>query len=397
MMHALLGGPILLKTGFVDGHAVLIEGDRIAAIVPEGAVPDDARRTGMDGHTLLPGFIDCQVNGGGGVLFNDSPTVDAIAAIGAAHRAFGTTGFLPTLLTDSLDVVRAGIEAVDAAIARGVPGVLGIHIEGPFLNADRRGIHDPDRMRTLDEEGFALVTGLTRGVTLLTLAPERTSPAMIGRLAAAGVIVAAGHTDGTYAQVRAGLDAGVRGFTHLFNAMSPLASRAPGAVGAALEDAESWCGLIVDGHHVDPVVMRLAMRLKQPSRMMLVTDAMPSVGATDKDFVLQGRQVTVRNGACRDAAGTLAGSDLDMAAAVRNAIDLLGVSLADASGMASGSPAEFLRLDHHYGQISVGAKANLVVVDDQLNVQISLIRGLATEPAFGFHSNKRQISGEVPS
>ncbi|WP_420607087.1 N-acetylglucosamine-6-phosphate deacetylase [Novosphingopyxis sp.] len=375
MTHALTGGRILLESGMVQGHALLIDNGQIAAIVGARDVPVGTPCTDLGEATLLPGFIDCQVNGGGGVLFNENPTVEAIAAIGAAHRNYGTTGFLPTLLTDSFDVVRAGMAAVGEAIAQGVPGVLGIHIEGPFLSADRGGIHDPDKMRPLDEDGFALVTGMKRGVTLLTLAPERTSPAMIRRLTAAGIIVAAGHTNGTYAQIRSGLDAGVRGFTHLFNAMSPLTSRAPGAVGAALEDDESWCGLIVDGHHVDPVTMRLALRLKRRERIMLVTDAMPSVGAADKDFSLQGRPVTVRGGVCRDEFGTLAGSDLDMASAVRNAVRLLELPLEAASMMASASPAEFLGIAPLHGRIAVGARADLVAMAENMTVQASWIGG----------------------
>lgn len=371
MTVAITGARILTDDGFVEGRALRIEGDRIAGVVPAGDLPASDRRHDASGLTLLPGFVDAQNNGGGGVLFNDDPSVDAIAAIAAAHRRFGTTGFLPTLISDDLDIVRRGVAAVDEAIARNVPGVLGIHIEGPFLNVDRKGIHDPAKMRTLDEEGFAVVTGLKRGRTLVTLAPERTTPAMLRRLAAAGVVVAAGHTDGTYAQIREALDNGLTGFTHLFNAMSPLGSREPGAVGAALEDVHSWCGLIVDGRHVDPVTMRLALRCKPLNRFMLVTDAMPSVGMADKRFMLQGREVRVMDGVCQNADGTLAGADLDMATALRNAIAMLDIPLEEASRMASRNPAEFLGLDGEglgggIGRLAPGYRADFVLLDGAL-------------------------------
>ena len=376
-MFALAYGRILAGATFVEGQALLIEGGRIAAILPAAEIPAGTPVHDLGGQMLVPGFIDTQVNGGGGVLFNDSPTVDAIAAIGAAHRAFGTTGFLPTLISDDLEVVRRGVAAVDAAIAAGVLGVLGIHIEGPFLNPERKGIHDEAKIRTLDDEGFAAITGLKHGRTLVTLAPEKTTPAMIRRLVDAGVIVAAGHTNATCAEVKAALDHGLRGFTHLFNAMSPLKSREPGAVGAALDDPRAFCGLIADGRHVDPVTMRVAWRCKGPGRLMLVTDGMPSVGMADKQFMLQGQPVRVVDGVCANADGTLAGSDLDMAQAVRNASAMLGIGLEVAIQMASASPAAFLGLAGQTGGIAPGLAADLVQLDDDGRVTQSWIAGQA--------------------
>jgi N-acetylglucosamine-6-phosphate deacetylase len=358
------------------GPAVIIESGRIAAVTDAGNLPPGTHRIDLAGARLVPGFVDVQVNGGGGVLFNDAPTVETIATIGRAHRAFGTTGFLPTLISDDLSVMREAVRAVDAAIEAGVPGVLGIHIEGPYLNSRRKGIHDPSKLRDLDDIGFETLTGLRRGRTVVTLAPERTSPAMIRRLAEAGVIVSAGHTNGSYADIRAALDAGLTGFTHLFNAMSPLTSREPGAVGAALEDARSWCGLIVDGRHVHPVTMRLALRCKPPERLMLVTDAMPSVGMKDKSFMLQGQPIRVEGDACVTADGTLAGSDLDMGKAVRNAIAMLGAEVETALHMASRNPAAFLRLDDVLGRIAPGKRASLVALDADLHAIRSWIDGI---------------------
>ena len=373
MAIALVNGKVLTPRGF-EAQTVVIDHGRIAAVRSPGEEGGE-ERVDLQGRYLLPGFIDTQVNGGGGALFNATPTVDAIAAIGAAHRRFGTTGFLPTLISDDLSTVATAIAAVDQAIAAGVPGVLGIHIEGPFLNEDRKGIHDASKFRLLDQKAFELLTSLKRGRTLVTLAPELTTPQMIARLTAAGVTVAAGHTDASYDEVRAALGAGLKGFTHLFNAMSPLGSREPGAVGAALEDEGSWCGIIVDGRHIHPAALRIAFRAKRHDRFMLVTDAMPSVGMVDKTFTLQGRTVRVVDGVCVDEDGTLAGSDLDMAGAVRNAVDLVGLALEEAVAMASANPAAFLGLEGELGAIAPGLRADLVEADENLTVIRTWIGG----------------------
>jgi len=378
MRAVLVNGRILTADGVLEGKGLVIRGGRIAAILERHDVPSGAALVDLEGGTLVPGFIDTQVNGGGGVLFNDAPTMETIATIGRAHRAFGTTGFLPTLISDDLSVVDQAMRATEAAMAAGVPGVLGVHIEGPFLNAQRKGIHDAGKFRVIDEAAFELLTSLKTGCTLVTLAPETTTPEMIRRLSQAGVRIAAGHTNATYPTARDALDAGLTGFTHLFNAMSPLTSRAPGVVGAALEDQDAWCGLIVDGRHVDPAVLRIALRTRPQDRFMLVTDAMPTVGMTEKTFTLQGRQIHVVDGVCVDQHGTLAGSDLDMVSAVRNAMAMLGLSLATAVQMASAAPAAFLGLTDQRGQISVGQAADLVLLDEDLQVRETWIGGVSS-------------------
>jgi N-acetylglucosamine-6-phosphate deacetylase len=375
MPTALINGRILRNGALHEGQAVLLEGTRIAAVLPASDVPANAARRDLDGAILAPGFIDTQVNGGGGVLFNATPSVEGIAAIGAAHRRFGTTGFLPTLISDDLSVIREAVAAVDAAIAQGVPGVLGIHIEGPFLNRERRGIHQAEKIRPLDEEGFAVLTSLKRGRTLVTLAPEKTTPDTIRRLAAAGVTIAAGHSNATYEQAVEAMDAGITGITHLFNAMSPLTSRAPGLVGASLERLGLVCGIIVDGHHVSPATLRIALRTKPALDYMLVTDAMPLVGSDAPSFDLQGKTIVVRDGTCRDEGGTIAGSHLDMAGAVRNAVAMLDVPLATAVTMAAEAPARFLGLGDQLGRIEPGMQADLVALDDTLAVIDSWIAG----------------------
>lgn len=375
MTTALINGRVLVNGGLVEDRAVLFDGDRIEGIIDEGDVPAGIERHDLERGYVVPGFIDTQVNGGGGVLFNDAPTVDTIRAIGRAHRAFGTTGFLPTLISDDLHVIHSGIEAVEAAIAEGVHGVLGIHIEGPFLNEHRKGIHDADKIRALDEEGYDVLTSMKSGRTLVTVAPECTTPAMIARLVAAGVIVSAGHSNGRYADVRAAIDAGLTGVTHLFNAMSPLGAREPGVVGAALECDSVWCGIIVDGQHVSAATLKIALRCKPHERFMLVTDAMPSVGSASKQFALQGKRIVARDGACFDENGRLAGSDLDMAWAVRNAVELLDVPVESAFAMASSAPAAFLGLRSDRGEISPGHRSDLAWLDENLTVRGTWIGG----------------------
>ncbi len=375
MTLTLVNGRVLTPRGFREGAAVVVEGKTISVVCDEGDAPREGARFNLDGGDLLPGFVDVQVNGGGGVLFNDEQSVEAIEAIAGAHRRFGTTAFLPTLISDDFATMERAITAVRTAIERGVPGVIGIHLEGPFLNADRRGVHDAAKFRALDEAGFERLTSLGVGRTLVTLAPEKTTPAMISRLISAGVVVSAGHTNATYDETRAALGAGLTGFTHLFNAMSPLASRAPGVVGAALEDQASWCGIIVDGRHVDPAVLRIALRCKPLQKFMLVTDAMASVGALEKSFMLQGRPITVENGVCVASDGTLAGSDLDMGRALRNAMDLLNVSLEEAAAMASRNAAQFLGLSD-LGRIESGARASFVLLNKKRDVACCWIDGV---------------------
>jgi N-acetylglucosamine-6-phosphate deacetylase len=375
MLLALKNGRVLTDAGIETGKTVLIRGGRIEAVVGAREVVGPDRTVDLKGQRLLPGFIDTQVNGGGGVLFNDDPSVASIAAIGRAHRHFGTTGFLPTLISDDLHVVERAIHAVRDAITQRVPGVLGIHIEGPFLSNERRGVHDSSKLRLLDGDAVDLLTTPHGGVTLVTLAPECTTPAIIRALADAGVIVSAGHTNATFDELQPALAAGVRGFTHLFNAMSPLGNREPGAVGAALAHADSWLGLIVDGHHVHPEVLKIALRAKRHDRFMLVSDAMPSVGSAVNGFQIQGRTITVDVDRIVDDEGRLAGAHLDMASAVRNTCDTLGVDLADAVRMASRNPAEFLKLGGDMGRIAPGQRANLVLVDEELNVLETWIDG----------------------
>jgi len=378
MTLALTNARVLTPDGWHDDLAVLLDGERIVDLLPPGDPRvRDAHRHDLRGAMLVPGFIDVQVNGGGGVLFNEAPTVETLRRIGAAHRRYGTTGFLPTLISDDRGVMREALAAVEQALEERVPGVLGIHLEGPYLAPARKGVHDAKYFHAPDSDELARLCAPHRGVRMLTLAPDQVPLASISALVDGGLIVCAGHTAADYATTRAALDAGVRGFTHLFNAMTPFGSREPGVVGAALEDAESWCGIIVDGHHVHPASLRVAIAAKPRGKMLLVTDAMPPVGADRPDYVLNGETIIARDGICQTAQGVLAGSALDMASAVRNAVQMLGLPLDEAVRMASTYPAEFLGFGDSHGRIAAGYRADLVMMDDECRVMKSWIGGVA--------------------
>ncbi len=368
MMHAIVGGRVLLADGFADGTVILVADGRIHGLQDESEpVPSDFTLIDAAGRYVVPGFIDTQVNGGGGVLFNDAPTVSGIAAIAQAHQKYGTTGLLPTLISDDLAVVKQALTAVESAIKAGIPGVLGIHLEGPYLAPAKRGIHDDRFFCALDDESMALISRPTGGRTVVTLAPECTTPERIHALTTRGVIVALGHTNASASEALSAFDAGATGVTHLYNAMSPLHGRAPGVVGASLADPRPWCGLIVDGHHVDPLSLRIALRARPHDRFMLVTDAMQCVGTALTTFDLQGQTIHVRDGACRAEDGTLAGSAADMLTCVRTAARTLGLPLATVFRMSSQYPADFLGLSATHGRIAPGCAADLIAVSGALD------------------------------
>ncbi|NBJ09746.1 N-acetylglucosamine-6-phosphate deacetylase [Microvirga arsenatis] len=374
MAFALTGARIFDGSHLLDGRAVVVENGRILAVPGESDLGTGIERRRVEG-LLAPGFIDVQVNGGGGALYNDVRTVEGIRIIAQAHRAYGTVGLLPTFITDTREAMAEAVEAMRAALAEKVPGVLGIHLEGPFISPERKGVHNPAFMRPMEDEDIAIMTSLAEGRTVVTLAPERNSMEAIARLASAGVLVCAGHTAGDYDVVMEAIRHGLRGFTHLYNAMPPLAGRDPGPVGAALDSRNTWCGLIVDGHHVSDAALRAAIAAKGTERMMLVTDAMSVTGTDLAGFDLHGRRIHRKDGRLTTEDGTLAGSDLDMASAVRNSVNRLGLALPDALRMASLVPAAFLKLDHELGRIAPGYRASLVLLDDALQVQETWIDG----------------------
>jgi N-acetylglucosamine-6-phosphate deacetylase len=360
--------------------AVVIEGSRILHVVPASELSATiATRHLPRGAWLAPGFIDTQVNGGGDVLFNDEPSPEGIATIVAAHSQFGTTALLPTLLSDTPEKMCAARNAV-AAMARIEPSVIGVHYEGPFLSPIKPGVHDKRMIRCPKAGDIELLMSLRAGVTLVTLAPEQIPKGFVARLASAGIRVSLGHSMATYAQTRAAFSEGLTGFTHLYNAMRPLESREPGPIAAALEEPGAWFGLIVDGVHVDPAMLRLALR--GAGHPMLVTDAMPPVGGTGSRFSLYGQPIAVRDGRCTTTDGTLAGSVLDMASAVRNCVRLLDMPLVAALRLASAAPADFLGMGHWLGHLAAGYRADMVALDpEEVRVLATWVAG--TERATG--------------
>lgn len=375
VIKAITNGSVFDGESRHSGMAVLLESGSVSALVPDTEIPRAAEVFDLQGGLLAPGFIDLQVNGGGGVLFNQAPTVETIRRIGRAHRAFGTTGFLPTLITSDYATMRTAIAAVADAMAQGVPGLLGIHLEGPFLNRRRAGIHQQEVICQPDEEGFEILTSLDSGVTLVTLAPEVAGTGLISRLSATGVLVSAGHTEASYQEIREALQAGLSGFTHLYNAMTPMTSREPGVVGAALEDEDSWFGIIADGHHSHPASFKVAVRAKPPGGAVLVTDAMATVGSDQDSFELDGRSIRLEAGRCTDDNGTLAGSHLDMLSAVENASRFADIDRFEAMRMASLYPARVLGLDTQLGRVRRGQRANLLALDRERRLLATWIDG----------------------
>ncbi|MBN7795058.1 N-acetylglucosamine-6-phosphate deacetylase [Parahaliea mediterranea] len=349
--------------------AVLLDGHMVRAIVGRDDIPPGTPCLELAGGFLAPGFIDIQVNGGGGVLLNNSPDRAGIERMVAAHRATGTTAMLPTVISDTPAVQRAAAMAVRAAMAAGNSGVLGIHIEGPFFAAARRGTHRADMIREPSSEDLRWLAALASEVpTVVTLAPEHLPAGAIATLTAAGVRVCAGHTDASYQQIAAARAEGLRGFTHLFNAMSPLASREPGAVGAALDGGDCWAGIIADGHHVHPASIRVAQRALPAGKLCLVTDAMATVGDSRDWFELYGERIEVRGGRLVNAEGALAGSAIGMIDAVRYCHREVGLPLVECLRMASRYPATFLGEEHRLGRIAPGYRADLLHLDNDLRV-----------------------------
>jgi N-acetylglucosamine-6-phosphate deacetylase len=373
--HALLADRIF------DGHrwhpdaAVLIRDGRIVGIGTWGEVPADWPQTRLPaGAILAPGFIDLQVNGGGGVLLNDHPTVEGMRVIARAHRRTGTTACLPTLITDTREQMQTAIAS--ARSVGGRDGILGLHLEGPFISPRRPGIHRPDRIAQPgagDLEELCELAGVGR--SLVTLAPECVPAGFVRTLAAAGVRISIGHSEASAAVVMQAVADGATGVTHLFNAMPPLSAREPGIVGTALSERRLTAGLIVDGIHVDPVSVRAAFMAKGADRMALVTDAMPTVGTSLNCFELMGRTIKLADGRLTSEEGTLAGAHLDMASAVRNAVRLAQLPLEDALRAASLTPARFLGLDHERGVLVPGARADLVALDRELTVVATWVDG----------------------
>ncbi|MFU0504315.1 N-acetylglucosamine-6-phosphate deacetylase [Pseudaminobacter sp. NGMCC 1.201702] len=373
---ALSGARIFDGEMWHDNAALVVRDGSIHSIVRDADA--DITCTDLGGGIIAPGFIDLQVNGGGGVMLNDGPSVETIRTICAAHARFGTTALLPTLITDTREMTAAAIEAGAQAARQKVPGFLGLHLEGPHLSLARKGAHDPALIRPMEEaDEAALIAARQRlPVLVTTVAPESVAPDRIKALSAADVIVSLGHTDTSYAQALDAVLAGASMATHLFNAMSQIGNREPGLAGAVLDSGTLSAGLIADGIHVDAATMGIALRAKNgPARIFLVTDAMATIGTDMTSFMLNGRTIKRENGRLTLDDGTLAGADLDMISAVRFVHETLGLELDEALRMASLYPAQAIGQGHRLGRFAPGSAANVLHLSDALQVRQVWIDG----------------------
>ena len=360
-MRALCGAEIF------DGHtlhaekAVLLDGESFQGIVERQEIPTGYEIVGLDSGVLMPGFVDLQVNGGGGVMFNDETTLHGLEKIAAAHATTGTLAILPTLITDTPKRTFDAVDAVEAAIAQSLPGIVGIHLEGPHLSIARKGAHDPSLIRPMQDEDEAFLIDAAQRLpnVMVTVAPESVSNQQIERLSAAGIIVSLGHTDCTLSQASAAFAAGAKCVTHLFNAMRQMGNREPGLVGATLDTSDVSAGLIADNIHVHAASMRIALASKKaPGSIFLVTDAMSTVGSDIKEFQLNGRRVLRQKNRLTLEDGTLAGADLDMPTALSVLIEKVGIEPEKAYAMATSAPASLLREPAGLGQFNIGETLN---------------------------------------
>lgn len=357
---------------FIDDQVLTVTNGMISAI-DQDIHHVDIQMSGL----VVPGFIDLQVNGGGGVLFNDSPSVDKLKTMIAAHAKFGTTAMMPTLITDKIEVMTQAADAIAEAISQKVPGILGIHFEGPHLSFEKKGTHSAEYIRAIAEAEWQIFSRKDIGQVMVTVAPENVSVTEIKRLTDLGINVCLGHTNADFYTAQKAVDAGAKGFTHLFNAMSPLQGRETGVVGCALLNDNTQCGLIVDGHHVDYASCRLAIKVKPPGGIFLVTDAMPPVGTDMKEFPLYDRMVYVNNGKLTSTTGELAGSSLNMVTAVKNTHLGLNIPLDESLRMASLYPAQYLYENKTIirGKLTVGMQADMVALHEDFTVLSTWISG----------------------
>ncbi len=374
--HAIIADRVFDGLRWHDETAILVNDGRIEALVPSSEVPEGWPYQRLPlGNFVAPGFIDLQVNGGGGVLLNDEPTPGGMRAIAKAHRRFGTTSCLPTMITDRKPRLKSAIAAAREVAGR--DGVLGLHLEGPFISPARPGIHRPDYIQQASIDDLEWLAGLAdAGSSIITLAPECVPAGFIKALVDLGIRVSAGHSEATAEQMGRAVDEGLTGVTHLYNAMPPMKGREPGIVGMTLAEPRLIAGLIADGLHVDPVAIRAAFAAKGADAIALVTDAMPTVGSTLDQFELMGRTITLDGLRLTGENGTLAGAHLDMASAVRNAVHLAGVPPESALRSASRTPARFLGIDENCGILKARAQADIVALTQRFDVVATWMNGI---------------------
>ncbi|MDD2666638.1 MAG: N-acetylglucosamine-6-phosphate deacetylase [Methanocellales archaeon] len=381
MKYALVNCDIYTGKNIIYDKAIIIEGNKIKEIVELSKIPKELEAIDLNGLSIAPGFIDVQVNGGGGCLFNENPTEECISSIYEAHKRFGTTSFLPTIFTVSTEKMLQAIEVIKRCIENRKYGVIGLHIEGPYINENKAGVHDKRFIQQISDEELDVFIKDEGVIKLWTLAPELVEEAHIEKLRKKNIIVSAGHTDATYEQTKKSFKWGISSATHLFNAMSQFVGREPGVLGAVFDTDKIWAGIIADGMHVHFASVRVAKKIKQ-EKLILVTDAMPPVGKPTTTFKIGTLEVSYSNGKCVTKDGTLAGSALDMATAVRNCIQKVGISKDEALRMASTYPAEFLGIQDRLGKIKIGYTADMVIFNNQI-----IVKGVIKEGKFEKYAN----------
>ncbi|NGZ68163.1 N-acetylglucosamine-6-phosphate deacetylase [Vibrio aestuarianus subsp. cardii] len=373
-MYALTNCKIYTGSNVLVDHAVIIKNELIEAVCPLADLPQDITTQDLKGANISPGFIDLQLNGCGGVMLNDEVTADTMQTMHKANLKSGCTSFLPTLITSSDEDMRQAIAAAREYQTKYKNQSLGLHLEGPYLNVMKKGIHSVDFIRPSDDNMINTMCENSDVIAKVTLAPEHNNPQHIERLAKAGIVVSIGHTNATYTEARNSFESGITFATHLFNAMTPMVGREPGVVGAIYDTPDVYAGIIADGFHVDYANIRIAHKIKG-EKLVLVTDATAPAGANMDYFIFVGKKVYYRDGKCVDENGTLGGSALTMIEAVQNTVEHVGIALDEALRMATLYPAKAIGVDNKLGRIKKGMVANLAVFDRDFNVQATVVNG----------------------
>ncbi|MDE4081235.1 MULTISPECIES: N-acetylglucosamine-6-phosphate deacetylase [Enterobacter cloacae complex] len=376
-MYALTHGRIYTGHEILDDHAIVIANGLIERVCPLAELPPEIEQRSLNGAAISPGFIDVQLNGCGGVQFNDTPeavTVETLEIMQKANEKSGCTSYLPTLITSSDDLMKQGISVMREYQAKYPNQALGLHLEGPWLNMVKKGTHNPNYVRKPDAELVDYLCANADAIVKVTLAPEMTGTDVISKLAAAGIVVSAGHSNATLKEAKAGFRAGITFATHLYNAMPYITGREPGLVGAILDEPDVYCGIIADGMHVDYANIRNAKRLKG-DKLCLVTDATAPAGANIDQFIFAGKTIYYRNGLCVDENGTLSGSSLTMIEGVRNLVEHCGIALDEVLRMATLYPARAIGVDKQLGGIAPGMVANLTAFTHDYKIIKTIVNG----------------------
>ena len=368
MKQAIIGSKLFNGKKFIEHKALLIDDQHIAGIVNEDAIPTDFLIKKLDGGILSPGFIDLQVNGGGGKLFNNSPDKESLNTIISAHQYFGTTSIMPTVISDSLNILQKCTDTISNEINNN-HSLLGIHIEGPFFNVKYRGVHQKQYINTINASYLNLFETLDKFPVMLTLAPECISIKQLKHLKSLGFKILAGHTDANYDQLEEAVKYGLDGFTHLFNAMGQISAREPGVVGSAFDFDETSASIIVDLHHVHPSLINLSFKQKPKGKLFFVSDSMATINHGEPSFELYDEVVSESNGRIINSEGKLAGSSITQIDAIKNAYQKCSIPLESAISMATLYPAEYLGVSDYIGQLKKGYRADLAHFDSNFHVQ----------------------------